>query len=195
MSAVSSPKLTTAEELEQLSAQGGRYELVRGTLQPMSPTSEEHGNATFLLTLYLGLFIEEHRLGRGYAAETGFLIARDPDTVLAPDFAFVSRECHPETVAKTFAPFVPDLVLETRSVSDTKTQVARKIERWLQAGVKMILDLDPKAYSLTVNRPGIEPRTLGIEDKLFGEDVLPGFMLPLRKLFPSGAQESEQEAR
>ncbi|HZT41317.1 MAG TPA: Uma2 family endonuclease [Chthonomonadaceae bacterium] len=195
MSAVSSPKLTTAEDLEQLSAQGHRYELVRGALQPMSPTSEEHGNATYLLTLYLGLFIEEHRLGRGYAAETGFLIARDPDTVLAPDFAFVSRERHPETVAKAFAPFVPDLVLETRSASDTKAHVARKVERWLQAGVKMVLDLDPKARALTVHRPGAEAQTLGVDDTLSGEDVLPGLALPLRKLFPDGAQQSEQEAR
>ena len=184
MSVVPSPKLYTAEDLEQLSAQGHRYELVRGALQPMSPTSEEHGNATYLLTLYLGLFIEEHQLGRGYAAETGFLIARDPDTVLAPDFAFVSRERHPETVAKTFAPFVPDLVLETRSAGDTKAQAARKVERWLQAGVKMALDLDPKARVLTVYRPGAEPRVLRIEDELSGEDVLPGFTLPLAKLFP-----------
>jgi Uma2 family endonuclease len=186
MSAASetSQKLYTAEDLERLSAQGYHYELIRGELKEMSPTGDAHGYTTYLVTLYLGMFIEEHNLGKGYGAETGFQLANSPDTVLAPDFAFVAKGRQPDTVAKTYAPFVPDLVLETRSPNDTKKEVAEKVQRWLQAGVRMALELDPKSRVLTVYRPGKAPRELGADAELSGEDVLPGFALPMRKLFP-----------
>lgn len=164
--------------------QGDRYELIRGELEEMSPTGETHGMTTHLLSVYMGMFILEHDLGTGYAAETGFQIANDPDTVLAPDFAFVAKGRKPDTVARTYVPFVPDLVLETRSPGDNRKEVAAKVQRWLQAGVRLVLELDPEARALTVYRPGVEGRSLGIEDSLSGEDVLPGFSLPLRRLFP-----------
>jgi Uma2 family endonuclease len=84
-----------------------------------------------------------------------------------------------------FASIVPDAVLEVRSPSDNRREVEEKIQRWLNAGVRIVWELNPKTQVMTIYRPGEEPRRLGIDDTLTGEDVLPGFTLPLRLLFES----------
>ena len=150
----------------------------------MSPTGAEHGSTTNRLSGYATTFALENDLGEGFAAETGFLIARNPDTTLAPDWAFIVKSRLPDLIPGKFMPVVPDLVLETRSPNDTEQEVADKVQEWLQAGVRMVWELDPKRRILTVYRPGEAPRALGIDDTFSGEEILPGFALPIRRLFP-----------
>jgi Uma2 family endonuclease len=176
------PRLYTAEELERFPGDA-RYELIEGELRPMSPTGDAHGYTSNRLSYFVNAHVYENDLGECFAAETGFIVARDPDTVLAPDFAFVAGERLPEHALPGFLPLAPDLVLETRSPGDTKREVEEKAARWLQAGVRLVWELDPKTRRLTVYRPGSEPQTLGIDDILSGEEVLPGFSLPIRRLF------------
>jgi Uma2 family endonuclease len=174
----------TAEDLERLSAEGHRYELIRGVLKPMSPAGGRHGSATGRLSTPLQAHIEEHDLGEYFAAETGFRLAHDPDTVLAPDWAFIRSERVPDPMPDSFVPVVPDLIVETRSPGDTANEVDEKIALWLQAGVRIALDYDPKACRIVVYRPGATPEILDAEDVLVLEDVLPGLSLPLRRLLP-----------
>ena len=188
MSVVSQAKLYTAEELERLCAQGHRYELIRGELQEMAPVGLKHANATWRLAGYVHIFLAEHDLGEGFGGEPGCVIASGPDTVLAPDWAFIAKERLPDEIPDKFGAIVPDIVLETRSPNDTCKEVQEKVKLWLQAGARIVWELDPKARVLTVYRPDTEPRTLGIEDELSGEDVLPGFTLPLAKLFRETAR-------
>ena len=131
----------------------------------------------------MGVFLRGKDLGRGYAAETGFLLAQDPDTVLAPDFAFITKARLVPVRKRGYVPVIPDLVLETRSPSDSAQEVADKVRQWLEAGVRIVWELNLKARVLTVHRPDAEPRPLGPDDTLTGEEVLPGFTLPLRRLF------------
>jgi Uma2 family endonuclease len=176
-------RLYTAEELFAF-PDDWHYELVDGHLEEiMSPTGGEHGLFTADLTVEIGSFVRRNSLGRCFAAETGFLLRRDPDTVLAPDFAFVAKDRLPTSPVRGYLPVVPDLVLETRSPGDRPAAVTRKISHWLAAGVRMVLDLDPAARTLTVHRPGTPPATLTPADTLEGYDVLPGFALPLNRLF------------
>lgn len=84
-------RLCTAEDLEALSGDGQRYALVRGKLIAMPPTGDLYGEIVMALSLLIGNFVRAHSLGRLYAAETGFKLTSDPDTVLAPDFAFISQ--------------------------------------------------------------------------------------------------------
>lgn len=177
-------QLYTAEDLKRLSAQGYRYELVRGELIEMPPAGFPHGIFTDRLTGYLRVYIDEHDLGEGTAAETGFKTEHNPDTVMAPDWAFIAKARIPANWERLgYPPLAPDLVLETGSPGDTKREVTDKVEDWLKAGVRIIWVLDVTARTLTVYRPDTEARTLGLEDTLSGEDVLPGFAYPLRKLF------------
>jgi Uma2 family endonuclease len=176
-------RLVTAEELERLPSDY-RCELIEGVLREMPPPpGEQHGTLTFRFALRVGVFVEENKLGRCYAAETGFIIARDPDTVLAADFAFMSKDRLADEPVPGYASLAPDVVLETQSPSDASRRVAHKRELWLNAGVKMVLELNPSKKTLTVYRPGTDPKVLGLDDTFLGEDVLPGFSLPLRKIF------------
>jgi len=137
-----------------------------------------------VLSISVGRIIIDQDLGETFAAETGFLISRDPDTVLAPDFAYIAKERLPDPLSRSYVPVVTDIVLEARSPSDTSRGVAEKVERWIKAGVKLVWELNPADQTLTVYRPGVTPRVLGILDVLDGEEVLPGFSVSLSNLFP-----------
>src|SRR5262245_17504672 len=95
---------------------GGHRELVRGELRDMSPAGFDHGAVTVNITVAVGSFVKAHNLGAVTAAETGFIIARNPDTVRAPDMAFVRKDRMPpggRTVK--YWPGAPDLAVETIS--------------------------------------------------------------------------------
>lgn len=181
---VAPPHVYTADDLWRMGSDA-RFELIQGELRPMPPPAgDEHGNTTFDLGLEVGLFVRNHGLGRCYTAETGFVIARDPDTVLAPDFAFVAKARLPGPPGQKYVPVVPDVVLETRSPGDTPSEVAEKVANWLAAGVRLVWEMNLRDRTLTVYQPGdADPHMLGVSDILNGGDVLPGFSLPLARVF------------
>ena len=177
------PAVHTAEDLEGLSDQGFRYELIKGELREMAPPGGWHGSSTSRLSAFVSIVIIDKELGASFAAETGFLVGRDPDTVLAPDFAFVSKARLPNPLPKSYVPVVPDIVLETRSPNDTRKEVADKVARWLELGVRLVWELNPQTHILTVHRRDQLPRILSEGDTLDGEDVLPGLSVPIARLF------------
>lgn len=83
-------QVITAEQLATMPSDGKRYELVKGVLSTMSPAGGRHGRIAGRVFKLLANHVDDHQLGCTFAAETGFLIARDPDTVRAPDAAFSS---------------------------------------------------------------------------------------------------------
>jgi Uma2 family endonuclease len=173
----------TAEELSRL-PEPDRYELIRGELIDMAPPGGEHGILTSLLATRASVFALDNRLGVTTAAETGFLLAREPDTVLAPDFAFIRKERLAPPFPKGYIPLCPDLVLETISPRTTRREIALKTEAWLRYGARMVWILDPSERTVTVHRPAAPFRVLAVEDTLTGEDVLPGFSIALENIFP-----------
>ncbi len=88
--------VVTATELpalsSRLSLEGKRAELVRGDLIVMTPAGGRHGQVAHRIGLVVGNHVLDRNLGRVFAAETGFLLQRDPDTVRAPDVAFVAGD-------------------------------------------------------------------------------------------------------
>jgi Uma2 family endonuclease len=106
----------TADELFDLPPDRLRHALVRGELATMPPPGGEHGVWTFNIAVVLGNFLESNKVGVGVRAETGFLIGRNPDTVLAPDCAFVRADrVPPAKDRKKFWPIAPDLAVEVLS--------------------------------------------------------------------------------
>ncbi len=174
--------LHTTADLERLSAQGGHYELIQGELVEMAPPGSEHGFVTLSLAARVAVYVQDNNLGMTFAAETGVLVSRNPDTVLAPDMAFVAKGRLSLPLPKSYTPVVPDLVLETRSPHDRPRAVAEKVARWLALGVLLVWELDPASRVLTVYRPDAPPQALGASDTLTGEPVLPGFTLSLARL-------------
>ena len=180
----SPPRLYTEADLWRLSHEGARYELIEGKLHEMAPAGGEHGRITKRLDHYLTDYIYEHQLGECFAAETGFSLTRNPDTALAPDWAFVRTERLPDPIPDGYLPVAPDLVLETRSPGDRRGNVEKKIQVWLQHGVRVVLDLDPRRRTLGVLRPESEAIILTETDELTLPE-LPGLLMRLDRVFPS----------
>src|ERR1700737_1433534 len=111
---------STAEDLWNLPDDGFRHELVKGELRMMVPPGAEHGRVAATVAALLFVHARQTDAGVTFAAETGFLLARDPDPVRAPDAAFVARE-RAEAVGRTekYWPGAPDLAVEVISPGDT----------------------------------------------------------------------------
>lgn len=177
---------TTAEQLLRMPDDGSRYELVGGKLKRMTPTGNEHGYLAGEIFGELRSYVKSHGLGRTYAAETGFKVASNPDTVRAPDAAFVRRERIEEVgQVEGYWPGAPDLAVEVVSPNDTYAQVTEKALAWLEAGTLMVLVLDPgeARRTVTVYRSAEHIRVLSEEDAIDGADVVPGWKLPVAALF------------
>lgn len=174
----------TADELFMMPEDSFLYELVKGELRKMSPPGSEHGMLVARLTIALGSYVEAHNLGVAFGAETGFKLASNPDTVLAPDFAFVSNERIPETgIPVAYWPGAPDLAVEVISPGNTRREMEEKIREYFSAGVRLIWMVYPKRRTVTVHRPGHEALTLTENEMLDGQDVVPGFQYNIAKLF------------
>ena len=177
-------KLFTAEELFHLPAVGRRLELVRGKVYEMAPAGGRHGYTAMNTGVIVGGHVRANGLGRVFAATTGFILWRDPDTVRAPDVAFVAQSrLSVDEIPDSFIELVPDLVVEVVSPGDTRREVQEKIEEWLSAGVRLVWVLYPATRSAIIYRSLNDVTHLGEDDILDGEDVVPGFACPLADLF------------
>ncbi|MEQ8785227.1 MAG: Uma2 family endonuclease [Pirellulaceae bacterium] len=176
-------QVTTAEQLAARADDGRRYELVAGVLRMMSPAGNRHGRIAARLLVRIANHVEQHALGETYAAETGFLLERSPDTVRAPDVAFVARgrlEAFADHVG--YLPLAPDLVAEVVSPSDSSSDVEAKVQDWLRAGVRIVLAVDPQNSTIREYRgtTQIHVHSSGLLDL---DDILPGFQLDVAELF------------
>ncbi len=173
-----------AEELLHMPDDGFRYELVRGELRRMNPAGNVHGRIVVRITWRLAQHVEENRLGTVYAAETGFKLATDPDTVRAPDVAFVSR-ARVEAIGELegFWPEAPELAVEVISPGDSYVDVEEKVFDWLDAGTKMVVVINPRQRSATVYKSPTDIAALAEADVLDGGDIVPGFELAVRDIF------------
>ena len=131
----------------------------------------------------LAEYVDENRLGTVYAAETGFRLATDPDTVRAPDVAFVSRvRLEAAGEVEGFWPEAPGLAIEVVSPGDSYSDVEEKVVDWLDAGTKMVV-INPRQRSATVYKSPSDIAALAETDVLAGGDVVPGFELAVREIF------------
>ena len=176
--------LTTADELFMMPDDGFRYELVRGEIRRMPPAGSEHGAVIMNIATPLDQFVKAHGLGVVFGAETGFKIASEPDTVRAPDLAFVRRDRIPEEgIPRGFWPGAPDLAVEVVSPGDTYTEVEEKVYDWLNAGTRMVLVLNPRTRTVAVYTSHTVVVRLTELDTLDGGEVLPGFTCRVAELF------------
>ena len=176
--------LITANELLHMPDNGMRRELVEGELREMTPAGHEHGFVAMNFSAPLHAFVKEKALGKVFAAETGFVLAVDPDTVRAPDVAFVSRE-RLALLSKTngFFPGPPDLAVEVISPDDSYAEVEEKVEAWLNSGCRVVVVVNPRNRTLKVYRSTADVALLTVADAFHCQDLLPGFKLPVSQIF------------
>lgn len=176
--------LVTADDLIRMPDDGFKYELVEGRLVTMMPAGFSHGRLTVRLVAALDGYVEEHDLGAVLGPDTGFRLARTPDTVRAPDVSFVRKERIIEgKLPAGYWPGPPDLAVEVISPNDSMPEVENKVEEYLRRGVRLVWVVFPKRRAVAVYRPGAPSKLLSESDALDGGEVVPGFSFALSKLF------------
>ena len=176
--------IATAADLERLPDDGFRYELVDGELRQMTPAGNQHGKIAALVTASLVQHVLANQLGSVYAAETGFRLGSAPDTVRAPDVAFVCQ-ARLDAVGSVagYWPGAPDLVVEVVSPGDRLGEVADKVAAWLAAGTQMVVVVEPPQRTVAVHCADGTVRALQEGDVLEGGSVVPGWQVPVAALF------------
>ena len=173
------PDILTAEELHSLSLPDKQTELVRGRLVVREPPGYRHGVVAFKVARLIANYVHDHALGIVVAAETGFKLLSNPDTVRAADAAFVSRHRAPHPPPPGYLALAPDLVVEILSPNDKAGEVQAKVSDWLSAGSRLVWVIDPGRERAVVYREDGSVDLLANDDMLSGEDVLPGFSCSL----------------
>ncbi|MCC6931013.1 MAG: Uma2 family endonuclease [Gemmatimonadaceae bacterium] len=176
------PPLMTAEEILVLDIPGRSTELVRGRLVVHEPPSTLHGIIAAKLLYSIAHFVYGHDLGAVAAQDTGFHIFANPDTVRAPDVAFIRKERLADVPSRGYAKVAPDLVIEIVSPNDRPGELLAKVGDWLQAGTLLAWVIDPKRRAAFVYRADGSISFVGEQGALEGEDVLPGWRCALEEL-------------
>lgn len=178
-------KLITENEFFEMPDEVGRFDLIDGVLIRMPGAGGYHGQVSIEIGSALLQVVKPLKLGRLYGPETGFVISKDPDTVLCPDIGFV-RASRVGGISRRerFVPFAPDLAVEIVSPGDSRREVLGKVERYLRAGTEQVWVAMPPARSVEVHRRDIEPIVLHQDDMLTAGDLLPGFSMRVGDLFP-----------
>ena len=177
-------KPVTAEELLRTPDDGLRRELIRGEVRTMAPAGYQHGRIAQNLASSLDRHVRERGLGVVLAAETGFKIVGNPDSVRAADAAFVSVE-RAEAAGEVagYWPGAPDLAVEVISPNDRFAEVEEKVADWLTAGTRMVLVVNPRAKTVTVRLSEREARIFAEEETFDGGEVVPGWTLSVSDVF------------
>lgn len=168
------------------------YELVKGELVPVSPGKMPHARAMVVVGSRLESFVREHGGGRVYADVWCVLnVPGDPERVRAPDVAFISEETieagggQAAVSGQIMFRGAPELVVEIHSPANEREagEFIQKVRDYLDGGVRLLWVIYPYARYATAYRPDGSARLLREGQALEGEDVLPGFRLPLAELF------------
>jgi len=170
--------------IEQLEKEppDGRWELVQGELVMMTPSGYEHSDIEGNVYALLRPIVREQGLGRVLVGEPGFVLKRDPDTLRAPDVAFVCAE-RDDPNERGFFPGPPDLAVEVVSPEDRQQDVEAKARQWLDAGTQRVWIVWPATRSVTTHHPDGTKQILHEGDTLTGGDLVPGFECRVDAIF------------
>jgi Uma2 family endonuclease len=171
----------TAGDLWNIKNDSEDYELIEGVLSPMVPPGAEHAIVQIRLGSLVLQYTDVHQSGE-VLGEGGFILATDPDSVLAPDLAYVEASRLPDDLTG-FLALAPDLAVEIVSPGNSPGEIERKVAIYLLAGTPLVWVVYPRQRQIVVHTPGDAPRVLGESDELSGGDVLPGLVIPVARIF------------
>jgi Uma2 family endonuclease len=184
MATTSTTQFMTVAEFERFDLPVGRWELIDGELVEVGPEGRRHTRLVAALIYHLMAHVSPSRLGEVLTPDSGVVLAEHPLMIRVPDTGFVRADrLAGETDERGFYRVVPDLIVEVNSPTDRPGEVIAKAVLWLEAGAAVVWSVDPDSTTVTIFTPGALPRVLTVDDTLTGDDLLPGFALPLRELF------------
>ncbi len=179
MKMATTTNLLSWEAFEQLPDDGMHHEIIHGELITLPPPQFPHSKIAKRLYRAL-LVVEEAGIGEVFL-EAGYKLSDNPPTWIQPDLSFVRPG---RTAGVTgYLTGAPDLAVEVVSPSDTPADLDRKVEALLAAGGMMVLVIFPDTRRVRVFRRDGTSFSLGAHDTLSAPDLLPGWEMPVAKLF------------
>ncbi|MDE2745622.1 MAG: Uma2 family endonuclease [Chloroflexota bacterium] len=186
MATQSPAELVTADELLDLSSKGFRGELIRGILCEAMPPGVDHAQIAAEISGELRSFFKPLRSGRVLVGDPGIKVESDPDTVRAPDVAFISASRLPlDQRIPGYSEVMPELVVEVKSPNDGRWTLYDKAQMWLRHGVRLVWLVYPEERTVEAHHADQGVAVYRDEDELDGMDVLPGFTCAVSPLFES----------
>lgn len=181
-------RLYTVEEfwdfIERPENADGKYELINGVILKHASASFEHGETALYIGSPLMLFARQHDLGK-VAVEVDHYLLPDRFNTRHPDIEFISKARLAEFDPTQHVPLMPDLAVEIKSPTNSIEELAQKAAYYLQNGSHMVWLVYPETKEVAVyTLANPTPIIYGISDSLSGGDVLPGFELPVKDIFP-----------
>ncbi|MEG4504675.1 Uma2 family endonuclease [Microcoleus sp. F6_B4] len=177
----------TSEQFYQLCEENPNLKLERnanGELIAMPPTGGETGKRNVKLTTQLDLWNDRTELGEVFDSSTGFTLPNKADR--SPDVSWVEKSrwsaLTPEQREK-FIPLCPDFVIELVSPSDSLKKTQEKMQEYIENGCRLGWLINRKKREVEIYRPGQDVEVLQSPLTLSGENVLPGFVLNLQKIW------------
>ncbi len=178
----------TQEQFVALSAANRDLKLeinAQGELIVNPPTGWETGrfNSSISGELYLW-WRNSGESGLVFDSSTGFILPNG--ATRSPDASWVSKERWDALTTEqkgTFTNICPDFVVELRSSSHRIEPLQAKMKEYIDNGAKLGWLLDPQNRQVEIYQPRIEVQVLENPAELFGEDVLAGFVLNLRRVW------------
>ena len=182
-------KLMTSEEFQALPdpASGEQMELVLGVVVMAPPAHAGHGERSLEISVALRAFVKEHGLGL-VSGEGGYRLHSDPDTVRAPDAAWIDFSRLPDGrfPEDTYPDASPNLAVEVMSTHDREIDIDEKVADYLAAGTERVWVVRPRQQTVTVHRRNGDSHRFTADDTLSSDDAgfpVEGFHLPVRRVF------------
>lgn len=183
MTTATETRLLTADDLLALPrGYGKRYELIRGVLVEKMGTGRLHSLVVGWIAYWINNYVLLTGYGMMFTGEPGYLLDLEPDTVRCPDVAWFAPSRIPPEVPG-YPNLAPDLAVEVKSPSNSRPEMTAKARMWLSYGAQLAWVADPETATLTIHRENAPPETLSEDDELTGGELLPGFSVPVWRLF------------
>ncbi len=177
-------ELITAEQFGQRPDPGYPEELVRGRIVAMSVPDRRHGYVCGRADRIFGNFVDSHDLGRVLSNDSGVIVERDPDTVRGADIAYYSYARLPKgQLPAGYGPESPELVVEVRSENDRWPDIFEKVSEYLNAGVLLVIVLDPEPQAAHLFSADDSPKRLGKDEDLTLPGILDDFRVRVGRFF------------
>jgi Uma2 family endonuclease len=172
----------TAEELLAL-PDPKSFELYDGELRTVSPANARHGDIASQIGMLLRQYVSPRKLGRVMIG-AGYVLARNPDSVLGPDVSFLAQARIPAAglPEKSFEGS-PDLAVEIISPTNPRREIEKKMQRYFRAGTLLRWVVDPTSETVHLHRPNAPVHTVSRRDTISGEMVIPGFSCNVAEFF------------
>lgn len=177
----------TREQFYQLCEENPDLKLERnaqGELIIMPPTGGETGRSNVNLILQVASWNEQNQLGEVFDSSTGFTLPSGADR--SPDVSWVEKsrwDALTKEQREKFIPLCPDFVIEILSPNDSLKKTQNKMQEYIENGSGLGWLINRKKQEVEISRPGQDVEVLKLPQTLSGENVLPGLVINLQKIW------------